>query len=88
MSIAGARPNFMKLASIAKAAETYNLEIINRGQDKHEKIEHIIVHTGQHYDEKMSKSFFDELGIPGGGRSRSISWLPLDRHVRRLCWPG
>ncbi len=63
MSIAGARPNFMKLASIAKAAEAHNLKAAARGHDKPD-IHHIIVHTGQHYDEKMSKAFFDELGIP------------------------
>ncbi len=59
MSIAGARPNFMKLASIANAVEKYN----NSGLSE-EKIEHIIVHTGQHYDDSMSHCFFDELGIP------------------------
>ena len=61
MSIAGARPNFMKLASIADAVDNYNnskpVYYTNR-------IQHIIVHTGQHYDHKMSKSFFEDLGIP------------------------
>ena len=52
LSIVGARPNFMKIAPIADALK------------KHENIEHFIVHTGQHYDENMSKLFFDELGIP------------------------
>lgn len=59
MSIAGARPNFMKLAAIATAARAYNSKVESRGT-----IEHRIVHTGQHYDEKMSESFFGELGIP------------------------
>lgn len=58
MSIAGARPNFMKLAAIAKAVTVHN----NSEETPH--IQHIIVHTGQHYDEKMSKSFFEELKIP------------------------
>lgn len=60
MSIAGARPNFMKLAAIAGAIETEN----NRSNDRDTKIQHIIVHTGQHYDEKMSKGFFEDLHIP------------------------
>lgn len=58
MSIAGARPNFMKLASIAKAVQESN------NASPNDMIEHIIVHTGQHYDQKMSDSFFIDLGIP------------------------
>lgn len=61
ISIAGARPNFMKLASIAEAVQNYNTE---KPDFYREPIEHIIVHTGQHYDEKMSQSFFNDLGIP------------------------
>jgi len=58
MSIVGARPNFMKVASIAHAVQSHN------GAGRQPKIEHIIVHTGQHYDEQMSKLFFRELEIP------------------------
>lgn len=54
--IAGARPNFMKIAPIVKAL------------DKHRQaggaLRYRIIHTGQHYDEKMSESFFAQLGIP------------------------
>ena len=59
MSIAGARPNFMKLASIVHAVGKYNenTNISNR-------IAHKIVHTGQHYDQKMSDAFFRDLEIP------------------------
>lgn len=53
INVVGARPNFMKMAPIIKA--------MNRHPDK---IEHLLVHTGQHYDEKMSKSFFVDLGMP------------------------
>ncbi len=62
MSIAGARPNFMKLAAIADAVKTYNERNVTLNGCTN--IEHIIVHTGQHYDAKMSHSFFDDLGIP------------------------
>lgn len=62
MSIAGARPNFMKLAAIADAVKTYNER--DGTLQNCTCIEHIIVHTGQHYDAKMSHSFFDDLGIP------------------------
>lgn len=57
LSIAGARPNFMKISSIADAVREHNAESSQR-------IDHVIVHTGQHYDEKMSDLFFRELGIP------------------------
>jgi UDP-N-acetylglucosamine 2-epimerase (non-hydrolysing) len=60
MSIVGARPNFMKIASIVSAINEYNNPIQNSGL----KIKHLIVHTGQHYDESMSSVFFKELGIP------------------------
>ncbi|MEN8191604.1 MAG: UDP-N-acetylglucosamine 2-epimerase (non-hydrolyzing) [Bacteroidota bacterium] len=53
ISVVGARPNFMKVAPLHKAFQRYN-----------GKINHIICHTGQHYDEKMSKIFFDDLELP------------------------
>ena len=58
MSIAGARPNFMKLASIVRAVEKQNSD------NEKTPVKHIIVHTGQHYDQKMSDSFFVDLAIP------------------------
>lgn len=54
--IAGARPNFMKIAPIIKAIE--------KAKDEGKDINFRLVHTGQHYDKKMSGSFFDQLGIP------------------------
>lgn len=54
--IAGARPNFMKIAPILEAIE-------NRNKIE-ERIEYRLVHTGQHYDKNMSESFFEQLGIP------------------------
>lgn len=54
--IAGARPNFMKVAPIIHA--------IKKAQEKGYKIEYRLVHTGQHYDQAMSESFFEELNIP------------------------
>jgi len=58
MTIAGARPNFMKMASIVEAIRRHN----EAGSSP--VIKHILVHTGQHYDESLSKCFFDELGLP------------------------
>jgi UDP-N-acetylglucosamine 2-epimerase (non-hydrolysing) len=57
--IAGARPNFMKVAPLIKAAEAHN-----RAPGKGTSLDCRLIHTGQHYDEKMSEVFFEELGIP------------------------
>lgn len=54
--IAGARPNFMKIAPIVHA-------IIKR-QKQGDNIEYRLIHTGQHYDRNMSESFFEQLEIP------------------------
>lgn len=53
ISVVGARPNFMKVAPIHLAFRDYKKGIC-----------HLICHIGQHYDEKMSKVFFEELELP------------------------
>ncbi len=55
--VVGARPNFMKVASIIDAIEAHN-------HSANQPMEYVLVHTGQHYDEQMSRSFFKDLGIP------------------------
>jgi len=52
INVVGARPNFMKIAPIQRVMQTS------------EKINPFLVHTGQHYDEKMSKLFFTDLELP------------------------
>lgn len=54
--IAGARPNFMKIAPIIHAIEEAKLN--------GKQLDYRLVHTGQHYDKNMSGSFFEQLGIP------------------------
>lgn len=54
--VAGARPNFLKIAPLIKEIE--------RVRDNGVNISFRLVHTGQHYDDKLSRVFFDELGIP------------------------
>jgi UDP-N-acetylglucosamine 2-epimerase (non-hydrolysing) len=54
--IAGARPNFMKIAPIIHA--------IKKVQENGKPLAYRLVHTGQHYDKNMSGSFFEQLGIP------------------------
>jgi len=53
LNVVGARPNFMKMAPIIEAIKHYPGHI-----------EQQLLHTGQHYDEKMSQSFFVDLGMP------------------------
>lgn len=59
LSVVGARPQFVKLAPVAA-------ELALRG------IDHVIVHTGQHYDPSLSEVFFDELGIAAPDRYLAI----------------
>lgn len=54
--VAGARPNFMKIAPIIHA--------IQKAQSLGNEISYRLVHTGQHYDKNMSDTFFEELDIP------------------------
>ena len=54
--VAGARPNFMKVAPIIKSIK--NAQLISNN------INYRLVHTGQHYDKNMSESFFEQLSIP------------------------
>ena len=50
-NVVGARPNFMKMAPVVKEMNKRDMR-------------QMLVHTGQHYDEKMSRVFFEELEIP------------------------
>ena len=53
ISIVGARPNFIKIAPLNKEFSRYS-----------DRVNHKICHTGQHFDEKMSKVFFNDLNLP------------------------
>ena len=58
VTIVGARPQFIKAAAISRALNRLNKNVgINR-------IKEVIVHTGQHYDDNMSRVFFEQLEIP------------------------
>jgi UDP-N-acetylglucosamine 2-epimerase (non-hydrolysing) len=52
VSVVGARPNFMKMAPVL------------RELSKYPDLDSRLVHTGQHYDDSMSRVFFDDLGMP------------------------
>jgi len=56
ISVVGARPNFMKVAPFIRAIQKKNV-----GK---QVVQHLLLHTGQHYDDRMSKQFFEDLKIP------------------------
>mgnify|MGYP006292794133 FL=1 len=82
--IAGARPNFIKIAPIIN-------EIVKAKQSG-ENISYRLVHTGQHYDKNMSGSFFEQLGIPepdvnlgaGGGSHADQTAVIMTRYEKLL----
>lgn len=57
LSIVGARPQFIKLAPLTRAVARWN-------ETQPQPIEHLTLHTGQHYDHSMSDIFFEEMEIP------------------------
>lgn len=62
--VAGARPNFMKIAPIIHAIESRKPKVESQKSGGTDIIEYRLVHTGQHYDKKLSGTFFEELNIP------------------------
>lgn len=78
--VAGARPNFMKIAPIVRALEV------------HGGLRYKIIHTGQHYDREMNEVFFEELGIPApdvfmgaGGGSHAEQTAKIMLGFEQLC---
>ena len=69
--VAGARPNFMKIAPIARELER-----------RRNLFESILVHTGQHYDAAMSRIFFDQLGLPRPAIDLEVG---SDSHARQTA---
>lgn len=78
--VAGARPNFMKIAPLMHALKN------------HKTIQAILVHTGQHYDVKMSGQFFEELNIPTpdinlevGSASHAVQTARIMEGFEKVC---
>ncbi len=83
--VAGARPNFMKIAPIVQAIKEYN-------QSSDLPVDYFIVHTGQHYDERMSELFFTDLGIPSpdinlevGSASHAVQTAEIMKRFEKVC---
>ena len=69
MTVVGARPNFMKAAPILSAVKAHNAKVLRdapdgKGRYRTGVVGHVLVHTGQHYDEIMSDQFFADLNLP------------------------
>jgi len=60
LSVVGARPNFMKIAPVMEALRGSNA------------VEQRLIHTGQHYDERMAEVFFQDLGLPVPDRDLEV----------------
>lgn len=73
VSIVGARPQFVKLAAVARAMKRAPVAI-----------EDLIVHTGQHYDDSMSQIFFDELEIPRPDVNLGVGSAPQGAQTARM----
>jgi UDP-N-acetylglucosamine 2-epimerase (non-hydrolysing) len=86
--VGGARPNFMKIAPLIKEINQYN-----EYRDKEQPgIIPILVHTGQHYDDRMSKVFFDDLGLPKpdidlgiGSASHAVQTAKIMIEFEKIC---
>lgn len=83
--MAGARPNFMKIAPIIRALNAQVGPQITQ-------IEHKLVHTGQHYDYEMSQAFFEDLEIPepdyfldAGSGSHAIQTAKIMTEFEKVC---
>lgn len=61
----------MKIAPFARAMNAHNAS----GPER--LIEHVLLHTGQHYDASMSASFFDALGIPNPNPPPGLDWYRI-----------
>ncbi len=83
--VVGARPNFMKIAPIVDALRRWN-------ETATEPVSHLLVHTGQHYDEKMYDAFFRDLQIPRpdvdlevGSGSHAVQTAEVMIRFERVC---
>jgi UDP-N-acetylglucosamine 2-epimerase (non-hydrolysing) len=88
--VAGARPNFIKIAPIINAINVFNGSTATPHHSN--TIQYLLVHTGQHYDSKMSEIFFDDLGIPKpdinlevGSGSHAVQTAEIMRRFGKVC---
>jgi UDP-N-acetylglucosamine 2-epimerase (non-hydrolysing) len=87
VSIVGARPNFMKIAPLIFSINTHN-----KDKKQPTRIDHLLVHTGQHYDAQMSDDFFRDLNIPKpdfnlevGSGSHAVQAAEIMIRFEKIC---
>ncbi|MEW6323799.1 MAG: UDP-N-acetylglucosamine 2-epimerase (non-hydrolyzing) [Nitrospirota bacterium] len=85
LHIAGARPNFMKVAPVIEAFRRYN-------ESARHPVEQQLIHTGQHYDESLSQLFFTQLQLPRpdvnldvGSGSHAVQTAEIMRRFEPVC---
>jgi UDP-GlcNAc3NAcA epimerase len=78
VTIVGARPQFIKAAAVSRAIEAFN----RRGPRR--RIQEILVHTGQHYDDVMDRVFFEELEIPRPRHHLGVGSGPHGKQTARM----
>ncbi len=86
--VVGARPNFMKIAPLLHAIRRHN----SLQEDGSNRLDYLLVHTGQHYDVRMSAAFFQELGIPDpdvnlevGSGSHAVQTAEIMVRFEKIC---
>jgi len=79
LTVIGARPQFIKAASFSRAITEWNA-----ADRSSTPVEDLIIHTGQHYDDNMSKIFFDELQIPPPDANLGVGSGPQGRQTGQM----
>jgi UDP-GlcNAc3NAcA epimerase len=79
ISVVGARPQFVKIAPICRAIERHNNDSLSS------RVEHVIVHTGQHYEHELANLFFDQMGIPAPKFNLGVGSGTFGTQIARMC---
>src|SRR5262249_22003476 len=77
INVVGARPNFMKIAPV-----------IDEMRRRTDRLNPLLVHTGQHYDEAMSESFFADLAIPRADINLEVGSASHAEQTARIMMPS
>jgi UDP-N-acetylglucosamine 2-epimerase len=79
VSVVGARPQFVKIAPICRAIDRHNNDAMSN------RVEHVIVHTGQHYEHELANLFFEQMGIPEPKFNLGVGSGTFGAQLARMC---